>query len=259
MLKPKEEEVFNYVVSHGPCTPTDVSKALGMSSILSSAILASLASNNYIKMTKMKYGSSQLYYYKGQEEKVRSILYSILSPLQKKVIERLKRERIILDENVSPQERLFLRELPDFAGYLEVSVDSLNKRIWCYWNVTNDEIKEFFEKRRKEKNKVKEEVKEKKESKKEEKEIGNFVKFVLEKFNFNIKKEKIGKKQAELLVEIKNDFGKEEVIVLIKEKASLNDLIKLYLKSLEKKKRIYLITRSNLKNKFKEFIEVITI
>ena len=110
MLKPKEQAVLNYVLSHGPCTPTDVSKALGMDSIFSSAILSSLYSSGYIKMTKMKYGSSHLYFSKGQEEKALQILSTVLGPVQKKIIERIKMERVVLDEDISPQERLFLKE-----------------------------------------------------------------------------------------------------------------------------------------------------
>ena len=262
MLKEKEEKVLNYVLTHGPCTPVDVSKATGLDSFLSSAILASLAKNNYIKVSKMKYGTSPLYYTDSQAKKAREILYSTFSQIQKKVLDFIKQKRIVLDENVLPQERMILKELPDFVKFLEVHFNDRDYKIWVYYDVSNEEIKNLFMKEKKVKKSEEkiEKIKKIEKPKKERKKVKNeFFDYIINKFNFNIIKENRKKNEDVLLVKINNDLGKEECIVVIKENAKQEDLLKWYINSVKKNMRVYIITKSKLKNKFKEFVNVIEI
>ena len=272
MLKEKEEKVLNYVLTHGPCTPVDVSKAVGLDSFLSSAILASLAKNNYIKATKMKYGTSPLYYTDSQENKAHEILISTFSQLQKKVFDYIKEKRILLDENVTPQERLVFKELPDFVKFLEVNFNDKNFKIWTYFDVSEDEIKSFFEGKKKvekveksnvervEKPKVEKQKVEKPKVEKPKKKVSNeFFDYVLNKFNFDIIKENRKRSEDVLFVNLNNQLGNERSIIVIKEKITQNDLMKWYIESLKKSMRVYIITKSHLKNKFEEFVKVIEI
>ncbi len=273
-LEPKEQAVYDLVVSKGPLTPVDVAKALGTTSMVAAAILSTLADRGFIKASQMKYGTSKLYYASGQEGKVREILKTTLSPLQIKAIDLIKSSRIILDSELSPQLRLFLSEVPDFVKKLEVTFNGQNFVIWTYWNVTEDEIKSFFDS----KFAIKEEVKEQKEEIREEKvekkvekqkvkrkkaikevEPNEFVKKALSKLNLKILKKKIHKQDAELIAKLKNELSEEEVIIWIKPNANESDLMKAYIKAIDKKKRVYLVTNSELKNKFEEFVVVLKI
>ena len=260
MLKEKEERVLNFVLTHGPCTPIDVSKATGLDSFLSSAILASLANNNYIKVTKMKYGTSPLYYTDKQEAKAREILISTLSQLQKKVLDIIKQNRILLDDNVSPQERLMFKELPDFVKFLEVHFNDKDYKIWTYYNVSEDEIRSFFGNKKVKKPEVKKVKIEKPKEKKVKKIVPNeFFDSIINKFNLEIIKENRKRNEDVLLVNLTNQLGNEKCILVIKEKITQNDLMKWYIESIKKNLRVYIITKHGIKNKFEEFIKIIEI
>ena len=153
-LEPKEQAVYDVVLRKGPVTPVDIAKALGTTSMIAAAILSTLASRGFIKVSQMKYGTSKLYYAAGQEKKVREILKTTLSPLQIKAIDLIKQARIMFDSELSPQLRLFLSEVPDFVKRLEVTFEGKDFVIWTYWDVTQDEIKSFFESQFKERKKL---------------------------------------------------------------------------------------------------------
>ncbi len=277
-LEPKEQQVYDIVLSKGPVTPVDVAKDIGTTSMIAAAILSTLAGRGFIKVSGMKYGTSKLYYASGQESRVREILKSTLSPLQIKAVDLIKEARVLLDEDVSPQLRLFFSELPDFVRKLEVSFEGKNFVIWVHWTVSEDEIKKFFEYRfgnvqqpKKEPEPQEEQKVNEKQEKTEEKKVkkqkikkntvepNEFVKNVLNKFNFNIIKKRIKKNEAELVVELENQLSSEKVIVWIKPNANNSDLMKAYIKSIDKKMNVYLITNSDLKNKFEEFVKVLKI
>ncbi len=276
-LEPKEQLVYDMVLSKGPLTPVDVAKAMGTTSMIAAAILSTLVDRGLIKASQMKYGTSKLYYASGQEARVREILKTTLSPLQIKAIDLIKQSRIILDSDLSPQLRLFLSEVPDFVKKLEVSFNNQNFVIWTYWNVSEAEIKSFFDTlfKKEEPKEEKEEVKEeKKEEPKEEKKVvkqkkikkkvkevepTGYVKEALSKLNLKVVKKKVRKHDAELIAKLKNELSEEEVIIWIKPNANEIDLMKAYIKAIDKKKRVYLITNSELKNKFEEFVIVLKI
>ncbi len=272
-LEPKEQLVYDMVLSKGPLTPVDVAKAMGTTSMIAAAILSTLVDRGLIKASQMKYGTSKLYYASGQEARVREILKTTLSPLQIKAIDLIKQSRIILDSDLSPQLRLFLSEVPDFVKKLEVSFNNQNFVIWTYWNVSEAEVKSFFDSMFK-KEEPKEEKEEKKEEAKEEKKVVNqkrvkkkakeveptgYVKEAISKLNLKVIKKKVRKHDAEFVAKLKNELSEEEVIVWIKPNANEADLMKAYIKAIDKKKRVYLVTNSELKNKFEEFVIVLKI
>ena len=147
MLSEREEKIVNMLRIKGPSLPIDVSKLLGTETMLASAILSSLISKGYVKISSKKVGSSPLYYLPGQESRVRTILYAELSELEKKALERLKTLKVAFRNDLFPQERMLLSEMSDFVAYLKIKKGENEFFCWRHYSVNDNDFNDLLDKK----------------------------------------------------------------------------------------------------------------
>ncbi|MAG16289.1 hypothetical protein CMO88_04465 [Candidatus Woesearchaeota archaeon] len=142
------QQVLEIVKLTGPVIPTQISKEIGKTSILASALLSELASNNSVKISNVKVGGTPLYYAPGQEEKLQDYI-KYLHEKERKAYELLKTEKVLRDKILEPVMRVALRQIKDFAFPLNVQSGNDVEIFWKWYLITNDEaepkIKQFLE------------------------------------------------------------------------------------------------------------------
>ena len=162
-----KSKVLSFVQSRGPVIPIKVAKHFGSNTIFISAILSELISGNQVKLTKAKIGSSPLYYTPGQEAKLGDALKDYLKQYPKKAFDLLKDNKVLRDVDCEPAMRAALRDIPDFAVPLKVTIEG-NEELFWKWHVLENEdtkilinnILERIYNKEKPKEEVKEEPKE---------------------------------------------------------------------------------------------------
>ena len=160
MLLNKEEEIINFLRTVGPSLPIDISKKLGINSLLVSAILTELVKSGKIKESERKIGNSPYYYLQGQEEIIRNKFLQDLKYQEKLVLERIKKEKFIFDEDLSAQERFFIKNLLDFIVPLRIKIGDNERICWKYYSTSLNEIEEIIREGIEKEKEKKEEIKE---------------------------------------------------------------------------------------------------
>lgn len=126
-----DEKVLQIVRQEGPVVPSQISKEIGTDSIIASAVLSDLVSQNKLKISSVKFGGSPLYYLEGQEEKLQKYAEK-LQDKERQTFNLLKERKVLRDINLEPATRYALRQLKDFAKPLEVTASG-NKEIFWKW------------------------------------------------------------------------------------------------------------------------------
>ncbi|MEM4181913.1 MAG: hypothetical protein QXX68_02035 [Candidatus Pacearchaeota archaeon] len=132
-----KQKIIEYLRERGPSLPVNLTKISGMSLTFTSAILSELLAERKIKISNLKVGSSPLYYLEGQEEKLENFIDN-LKPVEKDAFLKLKQNRILEDEKQSPQIRVALRSIKDFAVPVRVG----EKLFWKYHLLSDEKAKE---------------------------------------------------------------------------------------------------------------------
>ncbi|MCD6547371.1 MAG: hypothetical protein J7K22_02345 [Nanoarchaeota archaeon] len=269
MLNPMEEKVYQIVTYKGPILPIEVAKILGIETYLASAILSTLVNKNLVKLSFRKVGSSPLYYVKGQENKVREILFKELNELEKKTLERLKELKVAFKEDLYPQERFLLNDLKDFVSYLQIKKDDMEVFCWKHYSVGDNEFKEIIERKlfKKEPEKQIQETKSqaeipiKKEVKRKTKKISikEFENKVLEKVKTfaEIIDKKTTKGSVRILAYVETPIGKQKVVIIAKNKRNLNenDISKIFVEEQKNKIPIVILIEKEPSIKLRKYIQ----
>src|SRR3989344_6354566 len=128
-LVERKEKLLALVKMKGPMLPIDASKAIGMDSVFTGAMLSELASSKKIKITNVKIGGSPLYYVDGQETKLQDLM-KYLNGKDKEVAEKLRAEKLVRDNDCKPLERVSLRQIKDYAIPIRITN---NNEIETFW------------------------------------------------------------------------------------------------------------------------------
>ncbi len=257
----KRESLLNIVKLRGPVLPADVHKQMGTDLMFAAAMLAELVSNRNVRITNVKMGGSPFYYLDGQEFKLQDLMKHLNSK-DREVAERLKKEKIIRDNDCSSLERFSLRQIKDYAYPIKVNNNNQVEIFWRWYLFSEEdakreiveiltprveepireiqqveekiaEVKLETSKLKIETPKVKEEIKEeKKEPKKRVKKIAKkdlgFEDRVLDFFNksgIEIVEEKMIKKDKEMnyVARVNSGIGKLDYFVKVKNKDKISE------------------------------------
>lgn len=131
-----KEKIVSYVKSRGPSLPVHIAKEIGLSILFTSAFLSELISEQRLKMSSLRIGSSPLYFISGQEKMLENFWQSLKSK-EKEAFLILKEKKFLVDREQNPAIRVALRELKDFAAYFENGEDI----IWRYFTIPEAEFK----------------------------------------------------------------------------------------------------------------------
>ncbi|MBU3942301.1 MAG: hypothetical protein KKF74_05300 [Nanoarchaeota archaeon] len=257
------EIIIQTIRMKGPVIPVQIAKVIGTDIMIASATLSELVSNNVLKISHVKFGSTPLYYLPGQESRLQDFAKN-LHEKEKMAYDLLMQRKILRDKIAEPVVRVALRSIKDFAVPLQVKINDNVEIFWKWYLITNEEaariIKETVkfdkpkedikpvqetiagkeqEKPREERKEIKrEELKEElpeKEEKKEEKKkfvdktaedkFLSEVKRFFEKSNIEITEEKIVKKNSDLdiIIEVPSAVGNLVYYCKAKSKKRISD------------------------------------
>ena len=173
-----KEKILSTIRSKGPTLPIHIARAVNLSPLFASAFLSELHGEKRIKLSYMKVGSSPLYYIPGQDSMLENFA-DYLSSKEKDAFLLLKDKKILNDESQTPQIRVSLRSLRDFAIPIKIRLSEEPKLFWKYFLLPdteidkhlpqNEESKKETEKKTIEEKKENEEIKEQERKKSEEK------------------------------------------------------------------------------------------
>jgi hypothetical protein len=134
-VQEKKNKITSFLKESGPSLPVRIAKAIDMDPVFASAILSELLSTKTIKTSNMKIGASPLYLLPGQEQRLEEKTDN-LKLIEKETQEKLKKEKIIFDEQEEPATRVALRNIKDFATPFKFK----NKITWKYAFAPQEEI-----------------------------------------------------------------------------------------------------------------------
>ena len=151
-----KEEILTFLELNGPSLPVQISRYIRIDTLFTSAFLSELLSNQQIKISTLKVGSSPVYYLPGTEAGLEK--YSeYLKSKEKEAFELLKQKKFIEDEKQEAAIKVALRQIRDYAKAFEKN----EKIIWRYYLVPEEEYTEKENIQKRETIKPKIELKEK--------------------------------------------------------------------------------------------------
>ena len=109
-----KEKILSILRRRGPSLPVHISKETGLSILFAAAFLSELVADKKIKYSDMKVGSSPLYYL-NEHLYMLERFGNYLKSKEKDAFNLLKEKRFLKDEEQSPQIRVALRQIRDFA------------------------------------------------------------------------------------------------------------------------------------------------
>ncbi len=162
-----KEKILNFVKQNGPSLPVKVAATVGMSNLFTAAFMSELISEQKLKLSNMRVGSSPLYYIEGQEEQLQR--YSeYLNHKEREAFKKLKETEILQDDELEPAIRIALRSIKDFAIQLQIMHNNEQKIFWKIHTLNNNEAKELIDRKINPRN-LNKEIQEEKVVEKEEK------------------------------------------------------------------------------------------
>jgi hypothetical protein len=139
-IQEKKKKVISFLENSGPSLPVRIAKAIEMDPIFTSAILSELLSSKDVKTSNMRVGASPLYFLEGQEQKLEEQIENLKSA-EKEAFLKLKKKKILKDEEENPQTRVALRNIRDFA----IPFRFKEKIMWRHAFTEEKEIREMLE------------------------------------------------------------------------------------------------------------------
>jgi len=262
-----KERIISILKRRGPSLPVHIAKEIGVSILFASAFLSELISEQAIKMSNLRVGSSPVYFIQGQETKLENFSQHLKSR-EKDAYILLKQKKILKDIEQEPAIRVALRAIKDFS----VPFKKDNEIFWRFFTIPESDfkIKEPIKKEAmhlpKPKSQKELNIFDKKESKPKKKKIKKSKK--ANEIFFNKVKEFLSQKAVEisgiesfsrntLLLRIKIQ-GKEKLLVAYnKKRITEADIVKAHNKALELNLTYIVLSLGEPSKKLNNFINAI--
>ncbi len=137
------ERVLSFVQRDGPLLPTKVAKEFRLSLLIASAVLSQLVSEKKVLVSKVKIGTSPLYYVAEQRESLQRYSNN-LHEKDQRAYRLIQKKKIIRDVDQEPLIRVALRAIGDFARPLTVKSDHGEQLFWKWYLLSEDEAKQLI-------------------------------------------------------------------------------------------------------------------
>jgi len=137
------EKIVQLIRIKGPVVPSQLVKEIGKDTLMVSAMLSELVSNNVLKVSALKYGSSPYYLLPGQEGRLEQFSDK-LGEKEKKAYLLLKEKKVLRDNILEPIIRVALRKIKDFAMPLSVKSNGNEEIFWRWFSITDTEAAELI-------------------------------------------------------------------------------------------------------------------
>ena len=137
----KKETALNLIKEKGPIIPAQIYKEIHTDILMASAILSELAGNKEVLVSNIKFGGSPFYYLSGQEDGLERYIER-LHEKEKKALSLLKKEKVLLDDQLDAVTRVALRNTKDFAKPFEAKIGERKELFWRWFLLPKEELKE---------------------------------------------------------------------------------------------------------------------
>jgi len=265
--KPTKDKILEVLRKRGPSLPIHIASETGLSMLFASAFLGELLSNNQIKISHMKVGSSPIYLIPGEEPKIEK--YSqYLKSKEKDAFLLLKEKRFLEDSKQEPAIRVALREIKDFA----IAFQREGQIIWRYFIISESEYKQSAKStetplqnrvehpsNKPDNNPKKLDIFDKKQETEPKTSEPIFIPKVLDYLQRSniklIEKTEVKKREFLGIGRIESDLGEMEVLLIGKDKKKITekDLEKILEKIKENNRMVLLFTNGEIDKKAKEY------
>ncbi|MEA3398922.1 MAG: hypothetical protein U9R00_00190 [Patescibacteria group bacterium] len=138
MAPVSRDNILQLLKDRGPMVPNDIKKILGGDTIILGAMLAELSSRKLVKITHAKRGGSPFYYVPEFPEALETC-FKYLSDQEQSVLNILKSEKVIQDNQLEVYQRVAIRQLKDFAKEFKANTTEGEILFWRYFLVSDDE------------------------------------------------------------------------------------------------------------------------
>lgn len=125
-----------------PLLPGDVAKVLNTDLIMASAMLSELSASKKLRVSRLKVGSSPLYFVPEKEAQLENYVGS-LNEKDRKTVELLKLSKVLRDKVQEPLTRVSLRQISDFSRPVEIKNGEGAELFWK-WYLLPDSEAEFL-------------------------------------------------------------------------------------------------------------------
>ncbi|MFW6383319.1 MAG: hypothetical protein ACOCZQ_01605 [Nanoarchaeota archaeon] len=139
--KMDKQKIIQYIRVHGPSLPTQIASHFGQSSIMVGALLSELARSGEIKVSKVKVGSSPLYYLDEHKHRLQEFA-DHLNEKDKEAYGLLKHHTVLYDLDLTPLLRVSLRTITDFAVPVRVSTENGEELFWRWYLAPRERVEE---------------------------------------------------------------------------------------------------------------------
>lgn len=126
------DEVIAFIRRNGPVLPVQIAKILNTNTLMASAILSELKSNQLIRLSSVKVGGSPLYYVDGQESKLMNFSDK-LHEKEQEAYASLRKNLILRDRQQPPHIRVALRAIKDFSKQIVVKTKEGEEIFWKWF------------------------------------------------------------------------------------------------------------------------------
>ncbi len=230
----KKSQIVGIMKERGPMLPIQVAREIKMETIFASAILSEMISGKMVRVSNLKVGGSPLYFLPGQEALLENFT-NYLPEKEREAFSLLKKGGVLEDEKLQPAHRVALRSIKDFATPIKVTTPQGERIFWRINSLAKEGALKILNEMTMEKvagvgEKAREEGKTAERAPlRREKPVSvtNFERRVLEyldKRNIRVLSE-IYKRKREILLNVlvNSDIGKLEMILIAKDKKSVNE------------------------------------
>ena len=259
-----DELIIKTIRMKGPVLPVDIAKVIGKDLIITAAHLSEMVRRGLIKSTYARIGGSILYYLPGQEQKLESIIIENLNQKDKETLLLLKEKKVLRDDELTPLQRVSIRNLKDFAKPLSVNTENKQILFWRWHLFPIEQAKETIRKILSPKPEPEQKIKKPRLKQTYDKDFFEKVRNALENDGIKILKLNEIKKarEFELTLIVPTPLGDVRAFAIAKNKSKINenDVLSLFVKSNQKKASLcVLLTNGNPSKKALEKINELNI
>jgi len=282
-----KDKILSTITLRGPSLPIQIAKSVGIENLFCSAFLSELKSENKIRTSHMRVGSSPIYYLSGQEPLLENFI-EFLNQREKEAFHLIKKEKILKDSEQNPVIRVALASIKDFVSPIRVKSEEGENIIWKYHLISEEEFNSIIDGKKKKKEekiepKKKEEIekepkliekkeeikkvefvllpeqtKEKSEDNKSNYKFPEMIKDFLNKKNMKVLSSELEKKREMFgKISIETLLGNQSLYLIAKDKKSINelDINAAIMKSQEHKMPSLLLSTGNITKKAQTYLK----
>ncbi|MBI4139601.1 hypothetical protein HY483_01420 [Candidatus Woesearchaeota archaeon] len=123
--------------------PAQVATELRIDSMIASAMLSEMSERGLVKVSRIKIGSSPLYYDPSRPEVLEQYIHT-LKQVEREALQFLKNSRIVRDGSLSPVARVAFQGLKDYAVPLDVTIGNTKEVFWKWYLIPDDSAEKII-------------------------------------------------------------------------------------------------------------------